>query len=180
MLIPTALRMGLHRDPKHFSGISTFAGEMRRRVWATIFQIDVGYSALAGLLRMIKPQQCDTEEPRNLWDSDFHEETVELPQSRRESEVSPALFILAKNRLISVGGIISDLAHDTRPYPYNELMKAEKLLQDTRNSLPSSLQWQPLSQSNTQDPQAVIQRMSSICFPTKCRLLCTKSTCRCP
>jgi hypothetical protein len=159
MLVPIALRMGLHRDPKHFSGISTFAGEMQRRVWATIFQIDVGYSALAGLPRMIRPQQCDTEEPRNLWDSDFHEETIELPQSRPESHVTPVLFILAKNRLISVGGIISDLAHDTRPYPYTELMRVEKLLQDTRNSLPSSLKWQPLPQSDTQDPQSIMQRM---------------------
>jgi hypothetical protein len=76
MPIPISLRMGMHRDPKHFDGISVFAGEMRRRIWATIFQIDVGFSALAGLPRMIKPHQCDTEEPRNLLDSDFDETTT--------------------------------------------------------------------------------------------------------
>jgi hypothetical protein len=91
MLIPISLRMGLHRDPKHFSEISIFAGEMRRRVWATIFQIDVGLSGLAGLPRMIKPHQCDTEEPRNMLDSDFDENTLELPQSRPESEFTPIL-----------------------------------------------------------------------------------------
>jgi hypothetical protein len=159
MLLPIALRMGLHRDPKHFSGFSIFAGEMRRRIWATIFQLDVGYSALAGLPRMIKPQQCDTEEPRNLWDSDFDKETLELPQSRPESEFTLALWILAKNRLISVGGIISDLAHDTRPYPYTELMRVEKLLRDSRNSLPSTLQWQPLSDLMNHDPQLIMRRM---------------------
>lgn len=158
MLIPISLRMGLHKDPKHFSEITAFAGEMRRRVWATIFQIDVGFSALAGLPRMIKPQQCDTEEPRNLLDSDFDENTLEIPQSRPESEVTPILFLLAKNRIISVGGIISDLAHDIRPYPYTELTRVEKLLQDTRKALPSSLQWQPLSQSIIEGPKVIMQR----------------------
>jgi Fungal specific transcription factor domain len=159
MLIPIALRMGLHRDPKYFSGISTFAGEMQRRLWATIFQIDIGYSALAGLPRMIKPQQCDTEEPRNLQDFDFDEETTDLPPSRPESEVTPVLWVLAKQRLIPVGGIISDLAHDTRPYPYTELIRIETLLRKSRESLPSSMKWQPLPQSDTHDPQVIMQRV---------------------
>lgn len=93
---------------------------------------------------MIKSQQCDTEEPRNLLDSDFDENAVELPQLRPESVDTPILFLLAKNMIVSVGGIISDLARDIRQYPYTELMRVEKLLQDTRSSLPSSLQWQPL------------------------------------
>ena len=158
MLIPISLRMGMHRDPKHFDGISVFAGEMRRRIWATIFQIDVGFSALAGLPRMIKPHQCDTEEPRNLLDSDFDETTTELPTSRPESEATPVLFLLAKTRIISVGGLITDLAHDVRQYPYAELMRFEKLLQDTRSSLPSSLQWQSHSQSIIHGPQEIMQR----------------------
>ncbi|KAF4626663.1 hypothetical protein G7Y89_g11495 [Cudoniella acicularis] len=162
------------QDPKHFSEIPAFAGEMRRRVWATIFQIDVGFSVLAGLPRMLKPQQCDTEEPRNLLDSDFDEETLELPQSRPESEVTPVLFLLAKNRIISVGGLISDLAHDMRPYPYTELMRVEKLLQDTRNSLPSSLQWQPLSQSIIQGPQAIMQRVYLDMFFHKMQIILYK------
>ncbi|OBT73191.1 hypothetical protein VF21_08703 [Pseudogymnoascus sp. 05NY08] len=174
MLIPISLRMGLHRDPKHFTEIPAFAGEMRRRVWATIFQIDVGFSALAGLPRMIKSQQCDTEEPRNLLDSDFHENILELPKSRPESEVTPILFLLAKNRIISVGGLISDLAHDIRPYPYTELMRFEELLQNTRNSLPESLRWQPLSQSITESPQTIMQRVYLDMFFYKMQIILYK------
>ncbi|EXJ92230.1 hypothetical protein A1O3_00780 [Capronia epimyces CBS 606.96] len=174
MLIPISLRMGLHRDPKHFTEISAFAGEMRRRVWATIFQYDVGFSALAGLPRVIKPHQCDTEEPRNLLDSDFDENTRELPPSRPESEATPVLFLLAKNRTISVGGVISDLAHDTRPYPYAELSRVEKLLQDTRNSLPASLRWQPLSQSIIQGPQAILQRVYLDIFSHRMQIILYK------
>ncbi|KFY23909.1 hypothetical protein V493_05563 [Pseudogymnoascus sp. VKM F-4281 (FW-2241)] len=174
MLIPISLRMGLHRDPKHFSEISAFLGEMRRRVWATIFQIDVGFSALAGLPRMIKPQQCDTEEPRNLLDSDFDAQTSELPKSRSESEVTPVLFLLAKNRIISVGGLITDLAHDIRPYPYTELTRFEILLQNTRNSLPESLRWQPLSMSITVSPQTIMQRVYLDMFTYKMQIILYK------
>jgi hypothetical protein len=174
MLIPISLRMGLHRDPKHFSEIPAFAGEMRRRVWATIFQIDIGFSALAGLPRMIKSQQCDTDEPRNLLDSDFDEGTLELPPSRPESEVTPILFLLAKNRIITVGGLISDLAHDLRPYPYTELMRVEELLQNTQNSLPPSLQWQPLSQSIIQGPQVMMQRIYLDIFFHKMQIILYK------
>lgn len=159
ILIPMSFRMGLHRDPKHFKIISAFAGEMRRRVWATVFQIDVCLSAMTGLPRMIKPQQCDTEEPRNLLDSDIEENTNDLPQSRADSESTPVLYLLAKNRIISVGGIINDLAHDIRPYPYTELARFETLLEDTRKSLPSSLHWHPLAQSITESPRTIIQRM---------------------
>lgn len=174
MLIPISFRMGLHRDPKHFSEIPAFAGEIRRRLWATIFQIDVGFSALAGLPRMIKPQQCDTEEPRNLLDSDFDTNTLELPTSRPESEVTPVLFLLAKNRIISVGGLISDLAHDVRPYPFIELKRFEKLLQNTRNSLPESLRWQPLSQSISESPQTIMQRLYLDMFFYKMQIILYK------
>jgi hypothetical protein len=174
MLIPISLRMGLHRDPKYFGEISAFGGEMRRRVWATIFQIDVGFSTLVGLPRMIKPQHCDTEQPRNLLDADFDENTLELPPSRPESEVTPILFLLGKNKMISVGGIISDLVHDLRPFPDTELMRVEELLQVARNSLPSSLQWQPLSHSITEGPQSIMQRVYLDMFYYKMQIILYK------
>ncbi|CZR67365.1 related to fungal specific transcription factor [Phialocephala subalpina] len=170
ILIPMSFRMGLHRDPKHFKLISPFAGEIRRRVWATVFQIDICLSLMTGLPRMIKPQQCDTEEPRNLLDSDIEEETTEVRKPRVDSESTPVLYLIAKNRIISVGGIISDLAHDIRPYPYTELARFETLLEDTRKSLPSSLHWHPLPQSITETSRTIIQRMYLDIFFHKMRI----------
>ncbi|KAF8853621.1 hypothetical protein BDZ45DRAFT_67893 [Acephala macrosclerotiorum] len=170
ILIPMSFRMGLHRDPKHFKRISAFAGEMRRRVWATVFQIDICLSLMTGLPRMIKPQQCDTEEPRNLLDSDIEEKVNEVPQSRADSESTPVLYLLAKNRIISVGGIICDLAHDIRPYPYTELARFETLLEDTRKSLPFSLHWHPLQQSITESSRTIMQRMYLDIFFHKMRI----------
>ena len=158
-VVQISLSMGYHRDPKHFPKISTFAGEMRRRVWAIVVQLDLRISGQMGMPHIIKSQHCDTAEPRNLLDSDFDESTVELPSSRPETEATPVLYGLAKNRVDYIGGLISDLTADIRPYPYSEVMRLDKKLQDAQASLPAILRWQPLSQSVTVPTQIVMHRV---------------------
>ncbi|KAJ8130990.1 hypothetical protein O1611_g2641 [Lasiodiplodia mahajangana] len=87
--IQIAIHTGYHKDPKHFKNMSPFTSEMRRRVWATIIEIDLGISAQMGVPRLIKPAQVDTEEPCNLLDSDFDRNTESIPPSRPESDLTP-------------------------------------------------------------------------------------------
>jgi hypothetical protein len=65
-MIRLAFRMGYHRDPKHLVGISVFDGEMRRRVWLNLVQIEALMSYQLGFPSMIPSEFCDTEVPRNL------------------------------------------------------------------------------------------------------------------
>ena len=65
-----------------------------------------------GLPRLIKENQTDIAEPRNLADSDFNELMAELPASRPETEVTPILYILAKLRILSVGVKVADMASE--------------------------------------------------------------------
>lgn len=159
MLVQLALSMGYHRDPRNFSNISPFASEMRRRVWATLVQMDLRLSSQIGLPRLLKSQQCDTAEPRNLLDSDFDETTVELPPSRPETEVTPVLYALAKNTIDSISGLISDLVADTRDHSYPEIMELDRKLQEAEASLPPIFRWQPLNQSFMVSPQIVLYRV---------------------
>jgi len=159
MLVQLALSLGYHRDPRNFSHISPFDGEMRRRVWAAIVQMDLRLSSQMGLPRLLKSQQYDTEEPRNLLDSDFDEATVELPPSRPETEVTPILYGLAKNRIDSISGLISDLVADTREHPHLEIMELDQKLHEAEASLPPIFRWQPLSQSFMVPPQIVLHRV---------------------
>lgn len=159
MLVQLALSLGYHRDPRNFSNISPFAGEMRRRVWAAIVQIDLRLSSQMGLPRLLKSQQCDTAEPRNLLDSDFDEATTELPSSRPETEVTPVLYGLAKNRIDCISGLISDLVADTREHPYPEIMELDRKLREAEASLPPIFRWQPLSQSFMVPPQILLHRL---------------------
>ncbi|KAI0970659.1 fungal-specific transcription factor domain protein [Xylaria arbuscula] len=158
-IVQIALHMGYHRDAKHFPNISPFAGEMRRRVWAMIMQLDSSISTQLGLPRLVKESQTNTAEPRNLYDSDFDENTAELPASRLETEVTPTLYVLAKIRLLSVGAQVADVATEPGLHSYAEILELDQQINEAQNSLPPSLKWDDLSSSLGIPSQVVIQRI---------------------
>ncbi|KAJ5649950.1 uncharacterized protein N7484_003673 [Penicillium longicatenatum] len=159
ILVQLALSLGYHRDPQNFSSISPFAGEMRRRVWAVIVQMDLRLSSQMALPRLLKLQQYDTTEPRNLFDTDFDENTAELPESRPETEVTPVLYSLARTRIDQMNGLVSDLVNDTREHPYAEILDLDSKLKEAEASLSPVFCWQPLSQSFMLLPQIVMHRV---------------------
>ncbi|KAJ8119104.1 hypothetical protein ONZ43_g3860 [Nemania bipapillata] len=158
-IVQIAMHMGYHRDAKHFPTISPFAGEMRRRVWAMIVQLDFSISTQLGLPRLVKESQTNTAEPRNLYDSDFDENTTELPPSRPETEVTPTLYVLAKLRLLSVGVKVADVATEPRQHSYAQIMELDQRINEARNALPSSLKWDGISSSLNIPSQTIMQRI---------------------
>ncbi|KAI0102474.1 fungal-specific transcription factor domain protein [Nemania sp. FL0031] len=158
-IVQIAIHMGYHRDAKHFPTISPFAGEMRRRVWAMIVQLDFSISTQLGLPRLVKESQTNTAEPRNLYDSDFDEHTAELPPSRPETEVTPTLYVLAKLRLLSVGVKVADVATEPRLHSYAQILELDQQINEARNALPSSLRWDGLASSLNIPSQTIIQRI---------------------
>ncbi|KAF5567761.1 hypothetical protein FNAPI_522 [Fusarium napiforme] len=159
IIVQLALSQGYHRDPNNFPSITPFSGEMRRRVWAVIVQLDLRLSSQMALPCVLKSQQYDTAEPRNLLDSDFDEDTAELPPSRPETEVTPVLYSLAKGRIDKMMGLVNDLVNDTKEHPYTEIMDLDRKLKQAEASLPPIFQWQPLSQSFMVAPEIVMHRI---------------------
>lgn len=154
-----AMRMGYHRDPSHFPKMSAFQGEMRRRVWATVLMSDILISNQMGMPRMISDWKCDTAEPRNLNDADFDEDTKELPPSRPETELTTALGIIARRRILKSLGIIADLTNRSRVCSYDEVMQVDRTLRDAVDSIPAPLKWKPVTASVTDSPQVIIARL---------------------
>ncbi|KAL3466175.1 putative fungal-specific transcription factor [Aspergillus heterothallicus] len=154
-----AKRMGYHRDPSHFPGISPFQGEMRRRLWATVLMSDILLSNQMGMPRMISDWQYDTSEPRNLDDSQFDEDTKELPHSRPENELTPALGIIARTRMLKALGAIVDLTSAVQPCSYAEVMRVDSILHETVKSLPSPLKMKSMAASLTDSPHIIISRL---------------------
>lgn len=159
MLVQLALSLGYHRDPRSFPNISPFAGEMRRRIWAMVVSLDLRLSSQMALPRLLKLQQYDTAEPRNLLDTDFDETTVELPPSRPETEVTPILYSLARSRVDKMNGLVSDFVNDIQEHPYTEVMEIDQKLKDAEALLPPIFRWQPLRQSFIVPPQIVMHRV---------------------
>ncbi|KAF5247334.1 hypothetical protein FANTH_6425 [Fusarium anthophilum] len=158
-MVQIALHMGYHRDPKHFKGMSSFAAEMRRRVWATLVEMDLGLSAQMGLPRMIKQWQTDTQQPSNLQDSDFDKTTVEMPPSRPDTELTPILYRLVKARLTETVGYIWDFAADVRPYTFTEVERMDNKLDEARKSIPDCLKWHSFARCITDSPQHIMQKV---------------------
>ena len=158
-VVQLAMHKGYHRDGKHFKGMSPFDGEMRRRVWATIVEVDLGISAQMGLPRLIKQWQTDTREPSNLQDNDFDKATTEMPPSRPETDLTPMLYRLVKARLMTTIGYIWDFAADTRPYTYTQVMKMDAKLQEAHASIPACLKWHSIAHCITDSPQIIVQKV---------------------
>ncbi|SPQ21366.1 ca6f2446-00a9-445c-8593-ebfeaf4f46e4 [Thermothielavioides terrestris] len=159
-IVQIAMHMGYHRDSSHFPTISPFEGEMRRRVWALIYQIDFGTSTQMGLPRLlIRESQIDAAEPRNLADADFDEHSAELPPSRPDTDVTPALYSAAKLRIFSVGVKVADLASEIRCPAYADVLDLDRQLDVASDSLPSTMKWTGLASCLTESSQVILQRI---------------------
>ncbi|KAH8803624.1 hypothetical protein F5884DRAFT_682931 [Xylogone sp. PMI_703] len=158
IIVRLAMHMGYHRDSKHYKTISVFDGEMRRRVWALISQIDNLVSFQVGLSKAISDSHCDTDPPSNLLDEDFHEGSDILPVSRPETERTTVSYTIAKGRIMSVFGQISDKTYSLVKMPYEEVTRLDKYLQDAQASLPPFLKTRPMSLSITDSADVIMQR----------------------
>ncbi|KAI1742357.1 hypothetical protein F4680DRAFT_30232 [Xylaria scruposa] len=159
-MVQLAMHMGYHRDPRHFKEMTLFDGEMRKRVWATAVELDLGISTQMGLPRLIKQWQADTKEPLNLQDSDFDRSTEDMPPSRPESDLTPMLYRLVKARMMTTIGLIWDFAADVRLSTYAEVMKMDTKLRDTHASIPECLRWRSISQSIIDSSRVIMQKVS--------------------
>ncbi|TVY35307.1 Transcription factor [Lachnellula subtilissima] len=81
-LVRRAFSMGLHRDPKYFPNMSVLQAEIRRRLWATITELNVQCSVESGMRPLICSDDFDTESPANINDEDIDENTTIPPVSK--------------------------------------------------------------------------------------------------
>lgn len=153
-----AMSMGYHRDPAQYPLISCFQGEMRRRVWAGIIQLDIFFSFQMGLPRMIATNQCDTLPPRNLLDTDFNMNSTELPPSRPDTENTPASYMIAKGRLLGVFADIAAQSSSVQPREYHQYLTFDRQLNEAHAAIPERLQSKDLGDSLTVSPAIIIRR----------------------
>ena len=136
VMIRCAINMGYHREPSQTSSISVLQGELRRRVWLALKHKDDFASFLAGFPSMMPGIYSDTQEPRNLHNWELSEETTVLPPSRAMSESTPVTYLIAKGRLMSALGRVTDFNNALRPASYEEVVGVDRSLQEAFERLP--------------------------------------------
>jgi hypothetical protein len=162
MVVRMAYEMGYHRDPDSLgsgSTMSVFEGEMRRRFWALLIQIDLMVSFQLGLPSNICPENCDTRSPRNLSDSDFDEDTQVLPPSRSETEAIGLLWFIVKDRqMVSFGKVCRDTLSFTEKSE-TEILQLDGEIRRMYTTIPEILRTRPLADSISDPPFLVMTRI---------------------
>ncbi len=160
MIVRLAMRMGYHRDPKHYSKISPFRGELRRRVWTFVRSADLVFSFQIGLPNMIRLSDSDTELPRNIFDLEFDEETKVLPASRPATEVTPVSYIIAKASIAAVFGKVTECLHSLHACTYEDILELDQNLREARAAFPPHLRLLSLEESLLHTGPVVMQRFN--------------------
>ena len=100
-LMRLALSSGLHRDAhivnlRHakptIKKVSAFDQEMRRRIWATISELELQASFDRGMPAMLRDLVEDCGPPLNLDDKEFDSSTEQLPDPRPISQYTRSSF----------------------------------------------------------------------------------------
>ncbi|KAI0859349.1 hypothetical protein F4860DRAFT_504757 [Xylaria cubensis] len=156
-----AFRMGYHRDPVNLSGISPFIGEMRRRVWLNIVQVEALMSYEMGFPSMIPSEFCDTDVPRNLDYTDLHIDMVTLPPTRPLSVQTAVRYSIAKHTVMSV--LKKIVAHtQSLAVPVHERYKGTTTLHNAiiqaYNGLPEVLKRRDINRSFLDSSGLIVER----------------------
>lgn len=155
------LTCGIHRadrDPDNYPQLSPFEGEMRRRIWSIMIQIDGLTSYQLGLPPMIQEAACDTRTPRNLQDEDFGPDSAFLPPSRPMTEFTPILYVVTKAELSAVFRTVFMRVVLGRTDSYDEIMSLDRRLESARESISPRFRGFDLADSITTAPYLMTRR----------------------
>jgi len=93
-LLRRAMAAGLHREPTFLSSkISVFHQEMRRRLWATVLELELLTAIDRGMPGSITALDWDCQPPSNIHDEDLDENTQTLPPSKPYHEFTRTSFL---------------------------------------------------------------------------------------
>ncbi|KFY86248.1 hypothetical protein V500_07751 [Pseudogymnoascus sp. VKM F-4518 (FW-2643)] len=154
-----AYMMGYHRDPDNFGNFSIFEGEMRRRVWSACRQFDLMVSFQFGLPSCIPADSWDSKAPRNLLDSDFDEETSILPLPRPQTDPTPILYFVVKDRLLSGFTKVCSYALSLKASSQEEVLDLDAEVRQMYSTIPEGLRIRPMEQSLADPPFLIISRI---------------------
>ncbi|OKL64711.1 hypothetical protein UA08_00524 [Talaromyces atroroseus] len=101
-LVRTAMQLGLHRDPRQFTKMSLLQAEIRRRLWATVMEMNVQAALDGGMPPNISLHDFDTEPPSNINDVDIDDRTeliLETSVIATDTSLQRFLFSALRSRL---------------------------------------------------------------------------------
>jgi hypothetical protein len=163
MITRLAMRMGYHRDPSNYPGISPFQGEMRRRIWAFVRSMDTMFSFQLALPSMIRDSDCDARSPRNIFEDEFGPDSKVLPPARPSSEPTPVSYMLAKVDIACELNVILEQMQTVngKGVGYDEVLKRDARLRELKNNLAPHLRLRPMEEC-MHDPATLLMHRFNV------------------
>jgi hypothetical protein len=169
IIVRLATTAGYHREDGA-SGLSPFAKEMRRRTWSVCAQLDLLISFHMGLPSSVQFSAWNIQAPNNLLDSDFDEDSVQLPTARPDTEFTGVTFCILKQRFMGVfEKILQQVLLTSTQKPTDDdvdLLDIEiKTIYDT---LPDIYRTRPLNSSVIDSSKLIVTRLCISLIYYKC------------
>jgi len=157
-IVRLAMRMGYHRDASNY-GLTPYQGEMRRRIWATVRQMDIMYSFQLALPSMVRDSDCDNPLPRNIFDDEFRQDSKSLPPSRPPTESTPIAYMRAQAEItFEFGCIVDKIGSVTKQVSYDDILKHDARLRELKNEIPPHLRLRPMEECKHDPATLLMQR----------------------
>ncbi|OGM49892.1 hypothetical protein ABOM_001524 [Aspergillus bombycis] len=138
-LVREGMAAGFHRDPSRLGGkISFFDQEMRRRLWATMIELELQASVERGMPSALAGIQMDCAPPVDIDDEGLRPESdsTEMPGLRGHC-TSTSFLRLCRSSLdlrVSLNSRMNDLTSDL---PYEDTLRYEDLIMSELQKIPS-------------------------------------------
>ncbi|KAI1611319.1 hypothetical protein EDD36DRAFT_285421 [Exophiala viscosa] len=136
-LVKMAMSAGYHREPRDLAKVSPFYLEMRRRIWATIVELDLQASIDRGMLPSVREGDFNTTPPMNLSDDSIDETVSDLPTSEPLEVVTDSAFQAALTTSLSLRLRICAWANSANiELDYEDALNMDEELSRHLNSMP--------------------------------------------
>lgn len=152
-----ALIMRMDQDPSTLAGVSTFHGELRRRMWMTIVETDLMISILCKIPCMVPPYT--SRPPRNIDDDEIFEGIASLPRSQPMEEWTDSLcqYVLSQSfpRRLAACKQMDSSSH----VKFEDVLLHTRYLEQVLQELPPPLRFSYLGDEASKTPPRLMARM---------------------
>jgi hypothetical protein len=159
MIVRLSMRMGYHRDPSKYQGLTPYQAEMRRRIWAYVRQMDTMFSFQLALPSMIRNSDCDASLPRNIFEDEFGPDSKTLPPARPFTEPTPVSYMITKAQIsFEFGGIQEEINTVAgKAVSYDDILKRDNRLRELKMNMAPHLRLRPIEEC-THDPATLLMQ----------------------
>lgn len=147
-LLRLAMSAGLHRDAQIINlrhatpsrqKVSVFDQEMRRRIWATVLELELQAATERGMPAMTRDLLEDCGAPSNLEDEEFDQSTERLPNPRPITQYTRSSYQHLSRSSWSLRSELLSLINGLNPQlPYEEVLRYDKKIMQVLDDIP---QW---------------------------------------